>query len=76
MEIRWSVPAAEDLELICERIEIDDQEAARRVARRIYEGCARLKDFPALGRTSIRIARAAGISIRATTLHRRLRGSR
>jgi toxin ParE1/3/4 len=55
MEIRWSMPAAEDLELICERIEIDDPEAARRVARRIYEGCARLKDFPALGRTSIRM---------------------
>jgi toxin ParE1/3/4 len=55
MEIRWSLPAAEDLERICERIELDNPEAARRVARTIYEGCARLKDFPELGRASIRM---------------------
>lgn len=55
MEIRWSLPAAEDLEDICERIELDNPEAARRVARTIYEGCARLKDFPELGRASIRM---------------------
>ena len=55
MEIRWSLPAAEDLERICERIELDNPEAARRVARTIYEGCARLKDFPDLGRASIRM---------------------
>lgn len=55
MEIRWSLPAAEDLERICERIEIDDLDAARRVARKIYEGCARLKDFPQLGRASVRM---------------------
>ena len=30
MEIRWSIPAAEDLERICERIERDNPEAARR----------------------------------------------
>jgi toxin ParE1/3/4 len=52
MELRWSLPAAEDLEHICERIELDNPEAARRVARTIYEGCARLKDFPNLGRAS------------------------
>jgi plasmid stabilization system protein ParE len=46
MEIRWSLPAAEDLEHICEHIERDNPEAARRVARTIYEGCARLKNFP------------------------------
>ncbi len=56
MEIRWSLPAAEDLEHICERIERDDPEAARRVAQTIYEGCARLKDFPNLGRASSRIS--------------------
>jgi toxin ParE1/3/4 len=55
MEVRWSVPAAEDLERICERIEVDDPEVARRVAGRIYEGCARLKDYPHLGRASIRM---------------------
>jgi toxin ParE1/3/4 len=55
MEIRWSLPAAEDLERICERIERDNPEAARRVARAVYDGCARLKDFPHLGRASIRM---------------------
>ena len=55
MEIRWSQPAADDLERICERIERDSPEAARRVARTIYDGCAMLKDFPNLGRTSTRM---------------------
>lgn len=55
MEIRWSLPAAEDLEQICERIELDNPDAARRVARTVYEGCARLKDFPDLGRSSVRM---------------------
>ena len=55
MEVRWSVPAAEDLQRICERIERDNPEAARRVANTIYNGCARLKDFPNMGRTSSRI---------------------
>jgi toxin ParE1/3/4 len=55
MEVRWSMPAAEDLELICERIERDNPEAASRVARTIYDGYARLKDFPQLGRASSRI---------------------
>jgi hypothetical protein len=31
------------------RTELDNPEAARRVARAIYEGCARLEDFPELG---------------------------
>lgn len=56
MEIRWSLPAAEDLERICERIEHDNPEAARRVAQTIYDGCARLQDFPQLGRASLRMA--------------------
>jgi plasmid stabilization system protein ParE len=46
------MPAAEDLERICERIERDNPEAARRVARAIYDGCARLEEFPHLGRAS------------------------
>ena len=49
-------PAAEDLEHICEWIERDNPEAARRVARTIYDECARLKDFPNLGRASRRMA--------------------
>ena len=56
MKVRWSLPAAEDLERICERIEPDNPEAARRVARTIYEGCARLKEFPNRGRASNRMA--------------------
>ncbi len=56
MEVRWSMPAAEDLEHICEWIERDNSEAARRVARTIYDECARLKDCPNLGRPSRRMA--------------------
>ncbi len=55
MELRWSVPAAEDLERICELIERDNPAAARRVARTIYDGCAKLKDYPHLGRASRRM---------------------
>ena len=55
MQVRWSLPAAQDLERICQRIECDNQEAARRVARTIYDGCARLKDFPYIGRASSRM---------------------
>jgi addiction module RelE/StbE family toxin len=55
MEVRWSLPAAEDLERICERIERDNPEAAHRVARTIYDGCAGLKDFPHHGRASRRM---------------------
>ena len=61
MEVRWSL--AEDLERICERIERDNPEAARRIARTIYDGCARLKDFPRLGRASNRIDRTAGTGL-------------
>ena len=56
MEIRWSLPAAEDLERICAWIERDNPEAARRVAKIIYDGCGQLKDFPHLGRASRRMA--------------------
>jgi toxin ParE1/3/4 len=56
MEVRWSLPAAEDLKIICEWIERDNPEAAKRVAQAIYEDCGRLKDFPNLGRASRRMA--------------------
>jgi addiction module RelE/StbE family toxin len=52
MEVRWSLPAAEDLERICERIERDNPDAARQVARTIYDGCGKLEKFPYLGRSS------------------------
>lgn len=55
MDIRWSLPAAEDLERICQRVEHDNPQAATRVARTIYAGCARLADFPHMGRASRRM---------------------
>jgi plasmid stabilization system protein ParE len=56
MKIRWSLPAVEDLERICELIQLDNPEAGRRVVRTIYDGCSRLEEFPYLGRASTRIA--------------------
>jgi toxin ParE1/3/4 len=55
MEVRWSLPAADDLERICEWIERDSPQAAQRVAKTIYDGCAQLKDFPNSGRISRRM---------------------
>lgn len=55
MEIRWSLPAADDLERICRWIERDNPEAARRVAKIIYDGCSQLKHFPHVGRASRRM---------------------
>jgi toxin ParE1/3/4 len=54
MEVRWPLPSAEELERICEQIERDSPEAARRIAKIVYDGCARLEDFPHLGRASSR----------------------
>jgi toxin ParE1/3/4 len=56
MQVRWSMPAADDLERICAWIEQDNPEAASRVAGTIYGGCARLKDFPYMGRESRRMS--------------------
>lgn len=56
MEVRWSLPAAEDLESICAHVERDNPEAARRVAQTIVDGCEGLKKFPYLGRLSVRMA--------------------
>lgn len=56
MEVRWSFIAADDLERICAWIERDNPEAARRVAKIIYDGCGQLKDFPNLGRISNRMS--------------------
>jgi len=55
MEIRWSLPAAEDLQRICECIERDNPDVAQRVVKTIYDGCAKLKDFPNMGRASRRL---------------------
>jgi plasmid stabilization system protein ParE len=50
------MPAAEDLERICDRLERDSPEAAWRVARTIYDGCGSLKAHPNMGRISTRVA--------------------
>ena len=50
MEVRWSLKAADDLEQIVRYIQHDDPEAARRVARRIYERAGGLQTFPNRGR--------------------------
>ena len=51
MEVRWSVPAAEDLERICEHIERENAHAARSVAQTIYEGCGPFGVVPHYGAT-------------------------
>ena len=56
MKVLWSLPAAEDLDRICTWIERDNTEAARRVAKIIYDGCAQLRNFPNMGRTSRRMS--------------------
>jgi plasmid stabilization system protein ParE len=55
MEIRWSLPAAEDLDRICAWIERDNPVAAKQVASTIYNGIAQLKHLPGMGRSSSRI---------------------
>jgi toxin ParE1/3/4 len=55
MEIRWSLPAAEDLERTSEQIERDNPDAAWRVAETIYKACGQLRIFPNMGRASKRI---------------------
>ena len=74
MEIRRSLPAADDLERICQRIERDNPEAARRVARTISDGCARLKDFPHLGRASSRMTGRRELLFSPPALHCGLSG--
>jgi plasmid stabilization system protein ParE len=50
MDVRWSTLAADDLELIFERIAKDNPTAARATVKAIYDGCQALKNFPHLGR--------------------------
>lgn len=64
MEIRWSIPAAEDLERICTWIERDRPEAAKRVAATIYNGIAQLRIAPGLGRVSSRMNGCASWCLR------------
>ena len=56
MQVRWSAPAADDLERICAWVEQDNPDAARRIAKIIYDGCGQLGQFPHLGRPSRRMS--------------------
>ena len=50
MQMRWTTPAAQDLQRITRYIHRDNPEAARRVAKAIYEGCESLASAPHMGR--------------------------
>ena len=48
--IIWADPALEDLEEIAEYIALDDEAAAKRLVRRVFDAIERLRDFPDSGR--------------------------
>jgi len=50
MEVRWTRPAAQDLQNIARRIRRDNPAAARRVAKTLCDGCMGLEMFPNRGR--------------------------
>jgi toxin ParE1/3/4 len=50
MRLRWTIPAADDLYRIMRRIQKDDPIAASEIAKKLYEGCGQLREFPRLGR--------------------------
>ena len=50
MEVRWSPEAADDLEAIVRHIQRENPEAARTVAKTIYEAIGALSTFPNRGR--------------------------
>jgi plasmid stabilization system protein ParE len=50
MRIRWTTPAAQDLYRIIRYIRRDNPEAAREVAKTIYDGCETLVNSPNRGR--------------------------
>ena len=51
MQLRWSPAAAEDLSRIIEYIRQENQAAAQRIAKTIYESAGSLKFLPNKGRT-------------------------
>ncbi len=50
MQVRWTSPAARDLENITRRIGRDNRPAARRVAKTLYDACMSLENLPNRGR--------------------------
>jgi toxin ParE1/3/4 len=50
MEVRWTAPAAQDLENIAAYIRRENPQAARRVTRALFEAAMSLDTFPNRGR--------------------------
>jgi plasmid stabilization system protein ParE len=48
-EVIWTISSLNDLETILEFIELDDEEAAKRLARKVFEKTDRLSAFPNSG---------------------------
>jgi addiction module RelE/StbE family toxin len=51
MEVRWTAPAAQDLENIARYIQRENPEAARRVAEALYDAAMSLDVMPDRGRS-------------------------
>ena len=50
MQVRWTTPAAKDLQRITRRIRRDNPTAARQVAKTLYDGAMSLEAMPHRGR--------------------------
>ncbi len=50
MRLRWTIPAAQDLYRIVQRVQEDNLTAASKVAETVYDGCGTLAQFPRRGR--------------------------
>ena len=50
MRVRWTIPAADDLERICDFIAEDRPQSARRVAQEIVDAVKALSTLPNRGR--------------------------
>ena len=50
MQVRWTTPAAKDLQRITRRIRQDNSTAARQVAKTLYGGAMSLEAMPHRGR--------------------------
>jgi len=50
MIVRWTTPAAQDLQRVTRRIRRDNPTAARKVAQTVFDAGNALEDFPNRGR--------------------------
>ena len=49
VELIWTIPALQDLDAIADYIALEDPEAARRLAKRVFEHVAQLAHHPESG---------------------------